>query len=36
MQYVAMLSGSRDNSPPGELFVFALEGHTTGGATNRN
>ncbi|MDX1562368.1 MAG: PQQ-binding-like beta-propeller repeat protein, partial [Gammaproteobacteria bacterium] len=28
VQYVAVLSGSRNNDPPGELFVFALDGRT--------
>jgi outer membrane protein assembly factor BamB len=30
VQYLALLSGSRNNDPPGELFVFALDGRAAG------
>jgi glucose dehydrogenase len=32
VQYVAVLSGTRDNDPPGRLFVFALDGRAAGAA----
>jgi quinohemoprotein ethanol dehydrogenase len=30
VQYLAVLSGTRNNDPPGELFVFALDGRAGG------